>query len=450
MNDTIAAISTTLGVGAIAIVRVSGKDAIKIVNKVFSGDLLKKDSHTISYGYIKDNEEVIDEVLVSVMKSPKTFTIEDVVEINCHGGIITTKKILEILLKNGCRLAEPGEFTKRAFLNGRIDFTKARAIMDLITTKSESARRIAISNLQGNTTNKIQELRKKLVSIISNIEVNIDYPEYLDIEEMTKEKINESLDEIKISLDKIINNSKNSKLIKEGINVSIIGRPNVGKSSILNQLLQEEKAIVTSIAGTTRDTVEGSIVIDGIQLNLIDTAGIRKTNDLVEKVGVEKSLKTIDEVDLVIIVLNNNEKLTKEDFDILEKTKNKKRIIVINKNDLDKKIDINKINEKNIIYTNTLSYEGIESLILKIKEMFNMEQLDVKDFNYVSNVDQLNRLYDAKKSLEDVEKGLKNDLPIDMIEIDLKNIWTILGEIIGETYTDELLDNLFRDFCVGK
>ena len=450
MNDTIAAISTTLGVGAIAIVRVSGKDAIKIVNKVFSGDLLKKDSHTISYGYIKDNEEVIDEVLVSVMKSPKTFTTEDVVEINCHGGIITTKKILEILLKNGCRLAEPGEFTKRAFLNGRIDFTKARAIMDLITTKSESARRIAISNLQGNTTNKIQELRKKLVSIISNIEVNIDYPEYLDIEEMTKEKINESLDEIKISLDKIINNSKNSKLIKEGINVSIIGRPNVGKSSILNQLLQEEKAIVTSIAGTTRDTVEGSIVIDGIQLNLIDTAGIRKTNDLVEKVGVEKSLKTIDEVDLVIIVLNNNEKLTKEDFDILEKTKNKKRIIVINKNDLDKKIDINKINEKNIIYTNTLSYEGIESLILKIKEMFNMEQLDVKDFNYVSNVDQLNRLYDAKKSLEDVEKGLKNDLPIDMIEIDLKNIWTILGEIIGETYTDELLDNLFRDFCVGK
>ena len=450
MNDTIAAISTTLGVGAIAIVRVSGKDAIKIVNKVFSGDLLKKDSHTISYGYIKDNEEVIDEVLVSVMKSPKTFTTEDVVEINCHGGIITTKKILEILLKNGCRLAEPGEFTKRAFLNGRIDFTKARAIMDLITTKSESARRIAISNLQGNTTNKIQELRKKLVSIISNIEVNIDYPEYLDIEEMTKEKINESLDEIKLSLDKIINNSKNSKLIKEGINVSIIGRPNVGKSSILNQLLQEEKAIVTSIAGTTRDTVEGSIVIDGIQLNLIDTAGIRKTNDLVEKVGVEKSLKTIDEVDLVIIVLNNNEKLTKEDFDILEKTKNKKRIIVINKNDLDKKIDINKINEKNIIYTNTLSYEGIESLILKIKEMFNMEQLDVKDFNYVSNVDQLNRLYDAKKSLEDVEKGLKNDLPIDMIEIDLKNIWTILGEIIGETYTDELLDNLFRDFCVGK
>ena len=384
------------------------------------------------------------------MKSPKTFTTEDVVEINCHGGIITTKQILELLLKNGCRLAEPGEFTKRAFLNGRIDFTKARAIMDLITTKSESARRIAISNLQGNTTNKIQELRKKLVSIISNIEVNIDYPEYLDIEEMTKEKINESLDEIKISLDKIINNSKNSKLIKEGINVSIIGRPNVGKSSILNQLLQEEKAIVTSIAGTTRDTVEGSIVIDGIQLNLIDTAGIRKTNDLVEKVGVEKSLKTIDEVDLVIIVLNNNEKLTKEDFDILEKTKNKKRIIVINKNDLDKKIDINKINEKNIIYTNTLSYEGIESLILKIKEMFNMEQLDVKDFNYVSNVDQLNRLYDAKKSLEDVEKGLKNDLPIDMIEIDLKNIWTILGEIIGETYTDELLDNLFRDFCVGK
>ena len=322
--------------------------------------------------------------------------------------------------------------------------------MDLITTKSESARKIAISNLQGNTTSKIQELRKKLVSIISNIEVNIDYPEYLDIEVMTKEKITESLDEIKTSLDKIINNSKNSKLIKEGINVSIIGRPNVGKSSILNKLIKEDKAIVTSIAGTTRDTVEGSIILDGIQLNFIDTAGIRKTSDVVEQVGVLKSLKTIDEVDLVIVVLNNNEKLTNEDIDILEKTKDKKRIIVINKNDLETKLDVSKIKEDNIIYTNTLNYEGIESLTSKIKEMFNMELLDIKDFNYVSNVDQLNRLYEAKKSLEDVENGLKNDLPIDMIEIDLKNIWNILGEIIGETYTDELLDNLFRDFCVGK
>lgn len=347
-------------------------------------------------------------------------------------------------------LAEPGEFTKRAFLNGRIDFTKSRAIMDLITTKSESARKIAISNLQGNTTSKIQELRKKLVSIISNIEVNIDYPEYLDIEVMTKEKIRKSLDDIKISLDKIINNSKNSKLIKEGINVSIIGRPNVGKSSILNKLIKEDKAIVTSIAGTTRDTVEGSVILDGMRLNFIDTAGIRKTTDIVEQVGVEKSLKTIEEVDLVIVVLNNNESLTSEDIDILEKTKDKKRIIVINKNDLLNKLDISKIKDNNIIYTNTLNYEGIESLTSKIKEMFNMELLDVKDFNYVSNVEQLNRLYDAKKSLEDVEKGLNNNLPIDMIEIDLKNIWTILGEIIGETYTDELLDNLFRDFCVGK
>lgn len=450
MNDTIAAISTSLGIGAIAIVRVSGKDAIKIVDKIFSNNLLKQDSHTISYGYIKDNDEVIDEVLVSVMKSPKTFTTEDIVEINCHGGIITTQKILELLLKNGCRLAEPGEFTKRAFLNGRIDFTKSRAIMDLITTKSESARKIAISNLQGNTTSKIQELRKKLVSIISNIEVNIDYPEYLDIEVMTKEKIRKSLDDIKISLDKIINNSKNSKLIKEGINVSIIGRPNVGKSSILNKLIKEDKAIVTSIAGTTRDTVEGSVILDGMRLNFIDTAGIRKTTDIVEQVGVEKSLKTIEEVDLVIVVLNNNESLTSEDIDILEKTKDKKRIIVINKNDLLNKLDISKIKDNNIIYTNTLNYEGIESLTSKIKEMFNMELLDVKDFNYVSNVEQLNRLYDAKKSLDDVEKGLNNNLPIDMIEIDLKNIWTILGEIIGETYTDELLDNLFRDFCVGK
>ena len=322
MDDTIAAIATSLSPSAISIIRVSGVSAIEIVDKIFSGDLKNKESHTISYGYIKENNEIIDEVLVTIMKAPKSFTTEDVIEINCHGGIATTKKVLELVIKNGARIAEPGEFTKRAFLNGRIDLTKAEAVQDLINVKSENARKIAMNNLTGKTNNTIKELRQKLREIISNIEVNIDYPEYLDIEEMTKEKIESNIDYIEKTLEKIINNSNNSKIIKNGINVAIVGRPNVGKSSILNRLLQEEKAIVTNVAGTTRDIVEGSCTIDGILLNFIDTAGIRKTEDIVEQIGVNKSLDTIEKSDLVIVVLNNNEKLQQEDIDLLEKTKN--------------------------------------------------------------------------------------------------------------------------------
>ena len=450
MNDTIAAISTATG-GSISIIRVSGPDSIKIVNKIFKGeDLLNVNSHTIHYGYIVESNKIIDEVLVSVMKEPNTYTKENVVEINSHGSIASVSKILELLIENGCRLAEPGEFTKRAFLNGRIDLLEAESVMDIINSKTEKSLSLAVRQLTGSATKLISDLREEILTLLASIEVKIDYPEYEDIEDVTHNELLENINTIEIKMKKILEESKNAKIIKDGINTSIIGKPNVGKSSILNKLIKEDKAIVTSIAGTTRDTVEGSIILDGIQLNFIDTAGIRKTSDVVEQVGVLKSLKTIDEVDLVIVVLNNNEKLTNEDIDILEKTKDKKRIIVINKNDLETKLDVSKIKEDNIIYTNTLNYEGIESLTSKIKEMFNMELLDIKDFNYVSNVDQLNRLYEAKKSLEDVENGLKNDLPIDMIEIDLKNIWNILGEIIGETYTDELLDNLFRDFCVGK
>ncbi len=450
MNDTIAAISTTLGVGAISIIRVSGKNSINIVNKMFSSNLLNKESHTINYGYIKDKEEIIDEVLVNLMKAPKTFTKEDVVEINCHGGIATTKKILELLLENGCRLAEPGEFTKRAFLNGRIDLTKAQAVQDLVSVKSEAARKIAIRNLQGTTTNKIKELRTKLLNILSNIEVNIDYPEYLDIEVMTIDKIKKEINNIKEQLNTIIENSKNSKIITSGLNVAIVGRPNVGKSSLLNILLQEEKAIVTNIPGTTRDIVEASINLEGNIINLIDTAGIRKTNDIVEQIGVDKSLKQVEESDLIILVLNNNEELNEEDKELLELTKDKKRIIVINKNDLEQKLKLEKINKENIIYTNTLNEEGIKPLKNKILEMFNLGKIDFNDYNYLSNINQINKVMEAKKSLDDVEKALKTNTEIDMIEIDLKNIWQILGEIIGETYSEELLDNLFKNFCVGK
>lgn len=451
MNDTIVAISTSLGVGAISIVRLSGNEAIEIVNNCFKGkDLTKVESHTINYGHIIDNDEVIDEVLVSIMKAPKTYTTEDVVEINCHGGIISTKRILETMLTHGARLAEPGEFTKRAFLNGRIDLVKSEAVMDIIDSKSEEANKLALSQLTGTTSNMIKKFRDKLKQLLASIEVNIDYPEYYDIEVVTKEKIEKELKVMKEDLKKVIKESKNSTLIKEGIKTVIIGRPNVGKSSILNKLLEQEKAIVTDIAGTTRDIVEGEIYLDGILLNIIDTAGIRSTEDIVEKLGVEKSLSMIDDADLVIVVLNNNESLTKEDEEILEKTKDKERIIVINKNDLEKKININSKELKNIVYTNTNSTEGIKALKEKIIELFQLENIKSKDYTYLTNARQISLAKKAYQSLHDAEEGLKNDLPIDMIEIDLKETFDLLGEIIGETYSEEILDHLFANFCVGK
>ena len=450
MNDTIAAISTSLGVGAISIIRVSGNKAINIVNKIFSSNLLSKESHTVSYGYILDKKEKIDEVLVTLMKAPKTFTTEDVVEINCHGGIQTTKKILELLIENGCRLAKPGEFTKRAFLNGRIALTEAEAVMDLINVKNENARKIAMNNLSGHTTKKIENLRKKILDIISNIEVNIDYPEYLDIEVVTTNQIKKELKNIKEQLEIISNNSRNSKLITEGINVAIIGKPNVGKSSILNKLIGENKAIVTDIPGTTRDIVESSIILDGLQLNLIDTAGIRETKDTVEQIGVNKSKEYLEKADLILLVFNNNEEITEEDISLLEETKNKKRIIIINKNDLEKRFNLPKNIKINIIYSNTIEDKGLENLKEKIVEMFNFEEIDTNDFTYVSSLEQINKIESAKQSIKDIEKGLENNLAIDMLEIDLKNIWQILGEVTGKIYTEELLDNLFKNFCVGK
>ncbi len=450
MKDTICAISTALGVGAISIIKVSGPDAISIVNKLFSVDIENVDSHTIHYGYIKDNEEIIDEVLVSVMRAPKTFTREDVVEINCHGGIATTNKVLELLLTNGCRMAEAGEFTKRAFLNGRIDLMEAEAVMDLINGKTEEARKIAIQELNGKGSKLISLLREDLVKIISNIEVNIDYPEYNDIYEVTIKDIKEKIDYFNEKLSTIVSEYENGKILKEGINTVIVGRPNVGKSSILNKLLNDNKAIVTDIPGTTRDIVEGSISFGGIQLNIIDTAGIRETSDVVEKIGVEKSLSKIDEADLVLIILNNNEDLTNDDIEIINKTKDKPSIIVINKNDLDSKIDISKLENREIIYTNTISLDGIESLKNKISEMFKLEEIKQKDYNYITNTRQISKIKECINHIKDIKEGLNNNVPLDMIEIDLREIWDILGEIIGESYSEELLDELFSKFCVGK
>ena len=450
MNDTIVAISTTMGVGAISIIRLSGKEAISIVNECFKGKNLEEvPTHTINYGHIYDGEELIDEVLVSVMKGPRSFTAEDVVEINSHGGIITTNRILETMLNHGARLAEPGEFTKRAFLNGRIDLVKSEAVMDLIESKSDEARKMALSQLGGTTSTLITNFRNTLKQLLSSIEVNIDYPEYYDIEVMTVEKIKEQVSIMKKELQELVKSSENTVTIKNGIKTVILGKPNVGKSSILNKLLEQEKAIVTDIAGTTRDIVEGEIYLDGVLLNIIDTAGIRETDDVVEKIGVEKSLSMINEADLIIVVLNSNEELSDEDKEILEKTKDKTRIIVLNKNDLDKKLVI-PTNLQNVVETNTNDLGGITSLKKKIKELFNLEQIATKDYTYLANSRQISLAKQAYKNLLDAEQAIEDDQPVDMIEIDLKECFDTLGEIIGATYSEEIIDNLFENFCVGK
>ena len=447
MEDTIAAISTSLGVGAISIIRISGKDSIKIVNKIFDRDLLKAKSHTINYGHIIFNNEIIDEVLVSVMKSPKTFTTEDIVEINCHGGISTTNKILELVLLNGARLAEPGEFTKRAFLNGRIDLIEADGIMNLIESKTEISRKMSINQLTGSVSNNIKEIRNDIVKIISNIEVNIDYPEYNDIETITNDKIKDSIEKIKQEIEKLIKNAENGKLIKEGINIGIIGRPNVGKSSLLNLLLEEEKAIVTDIEGTTRDIVEGTIKLNGIICNIIDTAGIRETSNIVEKIGVNKSLEIIDKSDLIILLLNNNEKLQEEDKKLLSLIKNKNHIIVINKIDLEDKLEY--IND-DVIRISTKEQKGINNLKEKITEIYNLDKIELDDVTYLCNARSISLLKIAKEQIIESLEEIQNNAPIDIVELSLKDSWNTLGSIIGETYSDELINEMFKRFCLGK
>lgn len=448
MYDTIVGISTSLGIGAISIIRVSGKEAIDITNKIFTKDLSNVKTHTIHYGFIKEQGVVIDEVLVTVMKRPKTFTREDVIEINCHGGISTTNKILEVLIQNGARLAEPGEFTKRAFLNGRIDLIEAESVMDLINSKTESARKLAINGIKGNISEMIETLRKRITIILTNIEANIDYPEYEDILIITKEMISKEIIIIEDEINKIIKESENGRIIKEGINTLILGKPNVGKSSLLNRLIDEDKAIVTDIAGTTRDIVEGSITINSVLLNITDTAGIRETTDVIEKLGVDKSLNLIENSDLIILVLNNNEKLSKEDINLLEKTKNKNRIIVINKIDLERKIDISKI-DGDIVEVSTIN-NNINKLKDKIIEKFNLSEIDKKDPNYLFNTRQISTLKLTLKNIEDIKIGIKQGLPIDILEIDLKQIWDLLGEVIGKSYKEELVDEIFSNFCLGK
>ena len=446
MEDTIAAIATAVGVGAISIIRVSGNDAIKNVNKIFKGtDLEKVASHTINYGHIIYNNEIIDEVLVSVMRTPKTFTREDVVEINCHGGISTTNKVLELLLMNDCRLAEPGEFTKRAFLNGRIDLVEAEGIMNLIDSKSELARKLSLKQLDGSVSNNIRDLRNKILLLLANIAVNIDYPEYEDILDVTIDEVKKHLGEITTSLQKILETSENTTIVLDGLKTTIVGCPNVGKSSILNLLLNEEKAIVTNVAGTTRDIVEGTLNLNGVYLKLLDTAGIHETDDIVEGIGINKSIDSISSADLVLLVLDGSRELNAEDQKLLDLTASKKRIIIINKVDLERKIDFH---DNDVVLMSTKDGLGLDKLKNKIISMFKLDEISA-DMNIFVNADDLAKI---KKCIELINKinSSIDFMEIDMIEIDLREINDILGSIIGESYDEELLDTIFKNFCLGK
>ena len=449
MNDTICAISTPLAPGAISIIRMSGSDAISIANKVFIGkDLENVDDHTINYGHIYDGDELIDEVMVSVMREPNTYTREDVIEINAHGSIASAKRILSLLLKNGCRLANPGEFTERAFINGRIDLVEAESVMDIIDSSSDKALSMAVNQLTGSTSNKIKEIRKMISDIETNIEVNIDFPEYDDITVLSNDIIKPKLINISNELHTLLNNSKDSKIIKNGIDTVIIGKPNVGKSSILNKLLEEDKAIVTDIPGTTRDIVEGVVDINGIRLNLIDTAGIRETDDLVESIGVKKSLELINKASLIIFVLNNNTEITDSEYEILSKIKDKNYIIIINKVDLDKNIDDSNLN--NVIYMSTVSGIGIDDLKNKIISMYELDKLNTKDFNYLSSARSISIIEKAIDSIDKSIGAINEGQPIDIVEVDISSASEYLGDILGINYKEDLFDQLFSNFCLGK
>ncbi|MFA7050694.1 MAG: tRNA uridine-5-carboxymethylaminomethyl(34) synthesis GTPase MnmE [Bacilli bacterium] len=448
-DDVICAISTANTRSAISIVRLSGKGSIDIVNKIFRGkDLTKVASHTIHYGYIYDSDQMLDEVLVSVFKAPRTYTKEDVVEINCHGGVFVTNKVLELCIVKGARLAEPGEFTKRAFLNGRIDLTQAEAVMDVIDAKNKETLKMSNYGLRGDIKRIIQEFRSKILEMILKIEVNIDYPEYEDEEQITKEylipSIKENIEEIEI----IIAKSENSIKIKEGITTAIIGKPNVGKSSILNALLRENKAIVTDIAGTTRDVVEGSVNIGGLTLNLIDTAGVRQTDDIIEQIGVLKTQEVLEKAELIILVFDYSSKLDSNDLKIINLTKDKHVLTVINKKDLPQKIDLSLFD--NYIIISAFDEKDIETLEKAVKKVCDIQQIDDSEVKYVTSIRAITKLKKALQSLKEGLKALESGMPIDLASTDLRSAWQNLGEILGEVGSEELLDEMFSQFCLGK
>ncbi|RFU67258.1 tRNA uridine-5-carboxymethylaminomethyl(34) synthesis GTPase MnmE [Peribacillus saganii] len=456
--DTIAAISTPMGEGAIAIVRLSGDKAIDIADKIYKGSksLKQVDSHTIHYGHLTNptTGETVEEVMVSVMKGPKTFTREDVVEINCHGGLVSVNRVLQLVLSNGAKLAEPGEFTKRAFLNGRIDLSQAEAVMDLIRAKTDRAMNVALGQMEGRLSRLIRKLRQEILETLAHVEVNIDYPEYDDVEEMTHKMFIEKAASVKKELEHLLQTSQQGKILREGLSTVIIGRPNVGKSSLLNSLVHENKAIVTDIPGTTRDVIEEYVNVRGVPLRLLDTAGIRETEDIVERIGVERSRAVLREADLILLVLNYSDELTDEDLNLFKAVEGMDVIVIVNKTDLPRKIDLERVREAakqhKVVTTSLLEDQGVDDLEEAISSLFFAGSLEAGDMTYVSNSRHIALLGQAKQAIEDAIDAIEMGTPIDLVQIDFTRAWELLGEIIGDSVHESLIDQLFSQFCLGK
>lgn len=458
--DTITAISTPMGEGAIAIVRLSGDEAFAIADRIYRGPqgkrLIDATSHTIHYGHLVQpkTEDIVEEVMISVMRGPKTFTREDVVEINCHGGIVSVNRVLQLVLSQGARLAEPGEFTKRAFLNGRIDLSQAEAVMDLIRAKTDKAMNVALGQMEGRLSQLIRKLRQEILETLAQVEVNIDYPEYDDVEEMTHRMFLEKASLVKVELEKLLRTSQQGKILRDGLSTVIIGRPNVGKSSLLNSLVQENKAIVTDIPGTTRDVIEEYVNVRGVPLRLLDTAGIRETEDIVERIGVERSRAVLKEADLILLVLNYADNLTMEDEKLFEAVSGMDVIVIVNKTDLPKKINLNRVKEltgeHRLVTTSLLEDQGVDELEEAIASLFFAGTLETGDLTYVSNSRHIALLGQALRSVEDAVWAIESGTPVDLVQIDFTKAWELLGEIIGDSVHEGLINQLFSQFCLGK
>ena len=458
--DTIAAISTPMGEGAIAIVRLSGDEAITIADKIFKSPngkrLMEVATHTIHYGHLIDpkTNEIVEEVMLSLMRGPKTFTREDVIEINCHGGLVSVNRVLQLVLRSGARLAEPGEFTKRAFLNGRIDLSQAEAVMDLIRAKTDRAMNVALGQMDGKLSRLINSLRQALLETLAQVEVNIDYPEYDDVEEMTVPILLEKCTWVRDEIIKLLQTSSQGKILREGLSTVILGRPNVGKSSLLNSLVHENKAIVTDIAGTTRDIIEEYVNVRGVPLRLVDTAGIRETEDIVERIGVERSREALKGADLILLVLNYGEELSPEDERLFETIQAMDFIVVVNKTDIPQKINLDRVHElagnHRVVTTSLLKEEGVIELEEAIAALFFEGQIESGDLTYVSNARHIALLHQAQATIEDALAAAKEGVPVDMVQIDVTRTWELLGEIVGDTVQESLINQLFSQFCLGK
>ncbi len=457
IDDTIAAIATAPGEGGIGIIRISGPKSLEVAEEIFFSMSGKKISEyparTLIFGNIKDGDKKIDEVLVAYMKGPNSYTAEDVIEINCHGGFISVKRILELVLSKDVRLAEAGEFTKRAFLNGRIDLSQAEAVIDVINAKTDKAHEVAENQLDGSLSNRIREFRDKVTELLAQVEVAIDYPEE-DIEFIAYTTLEEKTRELNKDIKKLYETSESGKIFREGLKTVIVGKPNVGKSSLLNSILGENRAIVTDIPGTTRDVIEEFVNIKGIPLKIVDTAGIRETDDVVEKIGVEKSMASFDTADLIIMVVDSSSELSEEDREILEKVQGKETILLLNKTDLPQVIDEEEVkkyvNEENIIKISALHNEGIEDVHDRIEAMVYKGDIKSSSNVIITNSRHKDALYRAMKSAEDAMRAIEDRMPLDFVEVDLKNIWDYLGYINGDTVSEDLLDNIFHNFCIGK